>query len=243
MKTTISVLRFFLLSGLLCSPVCFAQETPSGSSQRTTDLATMIAPLIDDQVVLIVHINPKEFDFDLILDKTILYVENALRSVNLPPGQTLDARVLTTVRTNVQVQFEHMFRDFREIRDRMIQEAGIDDIFLLIYRDMVPYVPFVLVSPLNDRTADERRAFARIVRGAFPILFSERDFMVCSAPYQMNQREEADVKLRGKLKELQNSLIANISKHSEAIYGDYSKIPHYTNNLITILDRLFNIHS
>ena len=206
--------RCFLFFGaflyLFSGKTLFAQE--EGDSAQTSRLATMVAPLIDDQVVLIIHIDTQKLDFDLIFDKTILYIENGLKSANLPPGQTIDARALTNIRMNIQMQFDHMFREFREIRERLIHEAGITEIFLLVYQDMTPYIPLIMVSPLKDKTADQRRAFARIVRGAFPILFSERDFMVCAAPFQMNQKEEADQKLRAKLKGLKNSDTAYLNR-------------------------------
>jgi len=200
----ISFLSCLLFIGLLSETVLFAQETDPPE--------LIIAPLIDDQVVLIIHIDVNKFDFDQIFEKTILYIENGLKTMNLPQGQAIDARALTNIRTNIQIQFDHMFREFREIRERLIQEAGISEIFLVVYQDMVPYMPFIMVSPLKNKTADQRKAFARIVRGAFPILFSERDFMVCAAPFQMNQTEVANQKLRAKLKDLKNSDTAYLRK-------------------------------
>ncbi|MCL2304298.1 MAG: DUF1559 domain-containing protein [Planctomycetaceae bacterium] len=217
MKTLTSFFRNLLFLGLLHGPFCEAifpaEETPAAVSQNSdSPLATMIAPMIDDQVVLIVHIDPEKFDFDLIFDKTILYIENGLRSTSLQAGQTIDAEALTNIRMNIQVQFDHMFRDFREIRDRLIREAGIHDLFLLVYRDMTPYSPFIMVSPLKDKTADQRRAFARIVRGTFPIMFSEREFMVCAAPLLADRKEETDQKLRARLKELKTSETTYLKK-------------------------------
>ena len=201
----------------------------------------MIAPLIDDQVVLIVHIDTQEFNFDLILDKTILYVENTLKSMNLPSGQTIDARALTNVRTNLQTQFEYMFRDFKEIRQRLIQEAGIKDLFLLVYQDMTPYAPVIMVSPLKGKTAAQRKAFAQIVRGAFPIMFSEREFMVCTAPHQMSQKEETDQKLRAKLKDLKNSDAAYLQKafaqHAGSAATIIGVIPPGTSTFIAALPK------
>jgi len=215
MKTIISLLHCLLLFGLLNGPfsetVYSAQETRSSGSP-TSELATMIAPLIDDQVVLIVHIDLQKFDFDLIFEKTILFIESGLKTANLPPGQTMDARTLTMIRSNIQAEFDYMFRDFKEIRKRLTQEAGIKDIFLLIYQDMAPYVPVIMVSPLKDKTPAQRRVFAQVVRGTFPILFSEREFMVCSVPHLMNQKDEADPILRAKLKDLKNSETAYLHK-------------------------------
>ncbi len=231
----LKTMRFPII--LLLCVLCFglgpktgfsAQETPSAPSPspppsttlppivtdtpRATELTNMITPLIDDQVVLIVHLNLQELDFDLLLEKTLLFVENSLKSVTPPPGQSIDARALTRIRINFQSQFDYMFREFREIRDRMIHEAGINDLFLIVYRDMTSLTPIVVVSPQKDKTPEQRKAFARIVRGAFPILFSEHGFMVCAAPVQMGQKEEADQKLREKLKNLKPSDTAYLKK-------------------------------
>jgi len=201
----------------------------------------MIAPLIDDQVVLIIHIDVQKFDFDLIFDKTILYIEDGLKSMNQPQGRVIDARALTNIRTNIQMQFEHMFRDFREIRERLIQEAGITDIFLIVYQDMTPYLPLIMVSPLKNKTADQRRAFARIVRGAFPIMFSERDFMVCATPFLAGQLDIANQQLRVKLKDLNNSDTAYLHKAFAQQTGSAATIigviPPGTSRLIAALPK------
>lgn len=209
-------LNFFLLCvgvGHWVDHVSAQQAAPVATSKAdvnanvdviaTSEFTNIIAPLIDDQVVLIVHLNLKELDFDLILEKTILYLENGIkRSAQL---QNIDARAMTMVRNRLTIEFNYMFRDFREIREKLIQEAGINDLFLLVYKDMTSATPVVMVSPLANKKPAQRRAFARIVRGAFPILFSEKGFMVCSAPLQSINRDQAELELKTKLKNLKTT--------------------------------------
>lgn len=206
-------LSFFMLCvGLAQTPAQQAVPTaqPNGAAQTGSEFTNTISPLIDDQVVLIVHMNLKEFDFDLILEKTILYLENGIK--RNPQTQNIDARAMTMVRNRLAQEFNYMFRDFREIREKLINEAGINDIFLLVYRDMTSLTPIVMVTPQANKTAPQRRAFARIVRGAFPILFSEKGFMICSAPLQSTDRDKAELALKTKLKNLKGTSTAYLPK-------------------------------
>ena len=224
MKLKILLIGFCFILGVVVSPVFCAEEAAAppavtapqivAEPTQNSELANKIAPIIDDQVVLIVHLDLNKLDFDFILEKTFLYIENGLKRSSQGANQGIDARLLTNIRLNIQTQYDHMFREFREIRERMInvKEAGINEIFLIVYRDMTSLTPFVMVATLNDKTPEQRKAFARIVRGAFPILFSERGFMVCSAPYQMYQKDEADQALRAKFKDLKPSETTYLTK-------------------------------
>ena len=214
MKLKILLVGFWSVLYAAASPVFSAQEAavpaavtataPADASFRS-ELADKVGPLVDDQVVMIVHIDLQKLDFDAILEKTFLYIENGLKRSSQATNQGIDARLMTNIRVTIQTQYNHMFREFREIRERMMGEAGINEIYLIVYRDMTSMAPFVMAATLNDKTPEQRKSFARIVRGAFPILFSERGFMVCSAPYQMAQKDEADQALRAKLKGLKPS--------------------------------------
>ena len=184
-----------LFSLLVYSVPVYSAVPAQPASSEVTDV---IAPLIDDQTYLIVHFNLKEIDFDKILEKTIMFFEDGLKTQN----SNIDALGMTRIRVNLTRQYNYIVREFREIREQLVTDAGIDDIFLVAYTDTMSHVPFILAVQAKDKTSEQRRAFARIVKGAFPIMFSERGFMITAAPSASDVRGEAENTIKTKIKDL-----------------------------------------
>lgn len=188
-----------LLVGFALSGSVFSQQ--DSDSSPAVPLSEVIVPLVDANTIVVVHFDLDKIDFELILEKLIVSFEENVKEK--AQGRTIDPLRMTQTRTALQESFNYYFRDFREIRGRLIEEAGIRDLFMVVYSDTSEQVPFVLAVPQKGKTAEQRKAFARIIRGAFPIMFSEHGFMIGSAPFQAVNLKESTAAIKEKLKNLE----------------------------------------
>ena len=194
----ISLLSLFAFSVPVYSAAPVQPAAQPAAQPAVSEVAGIIAPLVDEQTYLIVHINLKEVEFDKILEKTIMFFESELMSHN----ENIDASAMTRIRMNLVRSYNHIVREFREIRERLVNDAGVDDIFLVAYTDMISQVPFVLAAESKDKTAEQRKAFARIVKGAFPIMFPDHGFMIAATPNTLAGRDEVEAKFRARIKDI-----------------------------------------
>lgn len=187
---------FVIILGLgtvLTSPLSTAQEV---RSTEPAVLAQMIAPLVDNQTTLILHIDLTTVDFDKLTYELMLFSEKA------PGAEDLNPTIVTQRRVSIQKNLSLVFRDNKKIREQLINEVGLKDIFLLAYHDLEE-VSFVVAASLEGRSGEQRKAFARIIRSQYPILLGAQGFMLGVAPSSPLLSELAEKKVRDKMKNIQ----------------------------------------
>ncbi len=173
-----------------------AAEPQPNAQAAVSPLAGMIRPLVDDQTILIAHFDLEKFDFDRMLQSILFFVEESIK------GNQWDAAVLTQLRGRLQQNFNYTFRDFRKMRERLIRDAGVKDLFVVYYKETAPSSTFVIASPSREKTPEQREAFSRIMRTVFPIVFEDRGMMICTRSNSLSQQEKTEQKIRAKTKDL-----------------------------------------
>ncbi|MGL6197028.1 MAG: DUF1559 domain-containing protein [Thermoguttaceae bacterium] len=239
------VILVFFTSFSETVPTAFSQEVfsegtaTSGVPSISSEIVKTVSPLIDDKVALVVYVNLSQIDFDLLLDKIIGFVEESVAK------EQIDAQRMTAIRLGVTQNFNYMFRDFMEIRTKLMEEAGVNDLFLIMYSDTTALVPMIIAAPEQGKTDIQKRAFERVIRNVFPITFSDRGFMIGTSPNSLALRDEAEEKIKTKIANLQpvstESLAPAFAQQADAALVIVGVLPPNAADLISQANAPANI--